>query len=80
VRALPAWCTPTKTIVSLNGQGPRSGFALAGDDAQAFCDAVETALGRRVIGFFSQVHVNPDLSIETFILESDSANEAGAEG
>jgi uncharacterized protein YbcI len=47
---------------------------------EAFCDAVENALGRKVIGFLSQVHVNPDLSIETFILESDSTNEAAAEG
>ena len=47
---------------------------------EAFCDAVENALGRKVIGFLSQVHVSPDLSIETFILEPDSANEAAAEG
>src|SRR5436305_1802400 len=46
----------------------------------AFCDAVEGALGRKVIGFLSQVHINPDLSIETFILEPDSTNEAAAEG
>jgi uncharacterized protein YbcI len=47
---------------------------------EAFCDAVEKALGRKVVGFLSQVLVNPDLSIETFILESDSTNEAAAEG
>jgi len=47
---------------------------------EAFCDAVEEALDRKVIGFLSQVHVSPDLSIETFILEPDSANEAAAEG
>ncbi len=46
----------------------------------AFCDAVEKALGRKVIGFLSQVHANPDLSIETFILEPDSTDEAAAEG
>lgn len=46
----------------------------------AFCDAVEQALGRKVVGFLSQVHVDPDLSIETFILEPDSADEAAAEG
>jgi uncharacterized protein YbcI len=36
-----------------------------------FSAAVEQAVGRKVIGFLSQVHVNPDLSIETFILEPD---------
>jgi uncharacterized protein YbcI len=36
---------------------------------EAFSAAVEEAVGRRVIGFLSQVHVDPDLSIETFILE-----------
>ena len=39
---------------------------------EAFSAAVEEAVGRRVIGFLSQVHVDPDLSIETFILEPDS--------
>ena len=39
---------------------------------EAFSAAVEEAVGRKVIGFLSQVHVNPDLSIETFILEPDS--------
>jgi uncharacterized protein YbcI len=38
---------------------------------EAFSDAVEDAVGRKVIGFLSQVHVDPDLSIETFILEPD---------
>jgi hypothetical protein len=36
-----------------------------------FSTAVEEAVGRKVIGFLSQVHVAPDLSIETFILEPD---------
>jgi len=36
-----------------------------------FSAAVEQAVGRKVIGFLSQVHVNPDLSIETFILQPD---------
>src|SRR4051794_39383498 len=37
----------------------------------AFSAAVEEAVGRKVIGFLSQVHFAPDLSIETFILEPD---------
>jgi uncharacterized protein YbcI len=40
---------------------------------ERFSAAVEEAVGRRVIGFLSQVHVDPDLSIETFILEPDGA-------
>ena len=40
---------------------------------QAFSNAVEQAVGRKVIGFLSQVHFNPDLAIETFILEPDGA-------
>ena len=42
---------------------------------EAFSDAVEQAVGRKVIGFLSQVHVDPDLSIETFILEPDHGGE-----
>jgi uncharacterized protein YbcI len=38
-----------------------------------FSAAVEEAVRRKVIGFLSQVHMNPDLSIETFILEPDGA-------
>jgi len=38
-----------------------------------FTAAVEEAVGRKVIGFLSQVHIDPDLSIETFILEPDGA-------
>jgi uncharacterized protein YbcI len=40
-----------------------------------FSAAVEEAVGRKVIGFLSQVHMNPDLSIETFILEPDGATD-----
>jgi uncharacterized protein YbcI len=46
---------------------------------QDFSDAVERIVGRKVIGFLSQVHVGPDLAIETFILEPDSGAEP-AEG
>jgi uncharacterized protein YbcI len=36
---------------------------------EKFSAAVEELVGRRVIGFLSQVHVDPDLSVETFVLE-----------
>lgn len=38
---------------------------------EKFSDAVEQVVGRKVVGFLSQVHVDPDLAVETFILESD---------
>jgi uncharacterized protein YbcI len=46
---------------------------------EGFSEAVEKIVGRKVVGFLSQVHVNPDLAIETFILEPDSGGEP-AEG
>jgi uncharacterized protein YbcI len=36
---------------------------------EKFSSAVEELTGRKVVGFLSQVHVDPDLSVETFILE-----------
>ena len=38
-----------------------------------FSAEVERLVGRKVVGFLSQVHVDPDLAVETFILESDGA-------
>jgi uncharacterized protein YbcI len=34
-----------------------------------FSAEVERLSGRKVVGFLSQVHVDPDLAVETFILE-----------
>src|SRR5438445_13405604 len=39
---------------------------------EKFSDAVEELTGRKVVGFLSQVHVDPDLSVETFILEGST--------
>lgn len=36
---------------------------------ETFSDSVEEISGRKVVGFLSQVHVDPDLAVETFILE-----------
>ena len=36
---------------------------------ERFSAAVEELTGRSVVGFLSQVHVDPDLAVETFILE-----------
>ena len=39
-----------------------------------FSEAVEQATGRRVIAFFSQVHNDPDISVEGFVLEPQATN------
>jgi uncharacterized protein YbcI len=36
---------------------------------EKFIAAVEELTGRKVAAFMSQVHVDPDLSVETFVLE-----------
>jgi uncharacterized protein YbcI len=38
---------------------------------EQFTGAVERALGRRVIGFISEIHVAPDMAIELFFLAPD---------
>jgi uncharacterized protein YbcI len=39
----------------------------------SFSSAVEEIIGRRVIGFMSQVHENPDVAAEIFLLEREDA-------
>jgi uncharacterized protein YbcI len=44
-----------------------------------FTEVVEKALGRTVIAYMSQIHADPDLAVELFVLEpSGSAEEHGA--
>jgi len=43
-----------------------------------FVEAVERLSERKVVGFLSQVHVDPDLAVETFILEPLSADGGAA--
>ena len=38
----------------------------------SFTGLVEAATGRRVVAFFSQVHTDPDMALEGFVLEPDS--------
>jgi uncharacterized protein YbcI len=57
-------------------QETRSAFQATMRDR--FVGAVEELMGRKVVGFLSQVHVDPDLSVETFILEA--TNGAGPDG
>jgi len=42
-----------------------------------FVAVVEEKTGRRVRAFASQIHVDPDLAIETFILDSPNGRESG---
>ena len=39
---------------------------------ERFSASVEEFSGRKVIGFLSQVHVDPDVAVETFILEPEN--------
>jgi uncharacterized protein YbcI len=39
---------------------------------ERFTTAVETVMRRKVIAFMSQVHFDPDMSLETFVLEPGS--------
>jgi uncharacterized protein YbcI len=41
-----------------------------------FVSTVETIVGRRVTAFMSSVHVDPDMSVEIFMLERDSNGSA----
>jgi len=41
-----------------------------------FIDTVEGISGRKVRAFLSQVSLNPDISVEVFVLERDSADPA----
>jgi hypothetical protein len=43
-----------------------------------FTAAVEQVMGRKVIAFLSQVHFDPDVSRETFILEPQPEDTAGS--
>jgi len=41
-----------------------------------FAEAVEAALGRRVVAFMSQVHFDPDMAAEVFVLEPEGEDRA----
>ena len=43
---------------------------------EKFSASVEEFSGRKVIGFLSQVHVHPDVAIETFILQPDNQHSS----
>jgi uncharacterized protein YbcI len=43
-----------------------------------FVQVVEESAGRKVVGFLSQVHADPDLAVETFILEPEADGADGS--
>jgi uncharacterized protein YbcI len=43
-----------------------------------FTDVVENAMGRSVIAYMSQVHVDPDVAVELFMLEPTAEEIVGA--
>jgi uncharacterized protein YbcI len=44
-----------------------------------FVDAVEEITGRKVIAFMSQVHFDPDMAAEIFVLEPGTTEDIAAE-
>lgn len=41
-----------------------------------FCAEVERITGRKVVAFMSQVHFDPDMAVEIFVLEPTTADDA----
>jgi uncharacterized protein YbcI len=48
--------------------------AFQGAMQEEACAAIEELVGRKVIGFMSDNHADPDLAIEVFVLESERSN------
>lgn len=48
--------------------------------AAQFSSGVEEITGRKVIAFMSQVHFDPDIAAEMFMLEPDVAEEQSSDG
>ena len=62
-----------RTLIDAGEQAPVRETRLAFQRAmkEKFSAAVEEVMGRKVIAFLSQVHFDPDISQETFVLEPD---------
>jgi uncharacterized protein YbcI len=44
---------------------------------EPFTEVVQRALGRQVIGFISEIHVDPDMAIELFFLAPNGDGQGG---
>ena len=51
----------------------RRSFQAAMEDH--FTEVVEKAMGRKVIAYMSQIHADPDLAVELFVLEPSAHDE-----
>jgi uncharacterized protein YbcI len=47
---------------------------------QQFTELVEESTGRKVIAYMSQIHTNPDLAVELFILAPGDESVVGEHG
>jgi uncharacterized protein YbcI len=56
----------------------RQSFQMAMRDR--FSGSVEEISGRKVVAFMSQVHFDPDMAAEIFVLKPEQADEAHEEG
>jgi uncharacterized protein YbcI len=65
-----------RTLLDAGEQEAVRGTRLAFQRAMEpkFREVVEEATGRKVIAFFSQVHFDPDMAAETFVLEPDGSD------
>jgi uncharacterized protein YbcI len=45
-----------------------------------FTEVIEEATGRKVIAYMSQIHTDPDLAVEVFVLEPQEAPADGVDG
>ena len=48
--------------------------------APEFPSVVENSVGRRVLAFLSQVHLEPDIAVEMFFLENSAVTRPGGGG
>ena len=69
----------TTTIVGTSLMLKRSASSVCSSTSTFSSTKDSWVVGRKVVGFLSQVHVDPDLAVETFILESDGDIPATAE-
>ena len=67
----------TKGMVSLHrrfyGKGPTEAQRAM---ERQFTAVIEEALGRKVIAYMSQIHADPDLAVELFMLEPHEADQS----
>jgi uncharacterized protein YbcI len=71
-----------RTLIEANEQLKVRETRQAFQDAMRgrFSEAVEEIVGRKVVAFMSQVHFDPDLSAEIFVLEPSNGDNANGDG